>query len=120
MRITTDSTDPAVLEELGSRLRNARLRRNKSQADLAAEAGVGRVTVQRIEDGNSASLTNLIRVLRALDLLEGLQGLVPEASESPVDELQRRNQPRRRARAPRAEERSEPPAPWRWGDEDER
>jgi transcriptional regulator with XRE-family HTH domain len=118
MKISNENTDTAVLRELGSRLRRARLERNLSQSQLAEEAGVGRVTVQRIEEGESASMTKLIRVLRTLGLLEDLDQLVPEPRPSPIEQLRRQGRQRQRARAPRAaSEDAEAPSPWRWGDE---
>lgn len=120
MRISAHNADSAVLEELGERLRRTRLERNLSQADLAKEAGIGRVTLQRIEDGHSASSISLIRLLRALDLLEALDRLVPEPTPSPIDELRRRGRRRERAgpRRDRQPTGPSPPRSWRWGDED--
>jgi transcriptional regulator with XRE-family HTH domain len=119
MRITGDSTDSAVLDELGARLRRQRLERNLSQSALAEQAGVGRVTLQRIEEGRSPSATSLVRVLRALDLLERVEGLVPEPSPSPIEELRRRGRRRQRAGSPRSPDPAEPPPrPWRWPDEE--
>jgi transcriptional regulator with XRE-family HTH domain len=114
MRITDLNTDKAVLEELGSRLRDLRLSRNISQAALAKEAGMARFTLQRIEDGQPTSMINLIRLLRALDLLEELDGLIPEGIDRPVEQLQRRSK-RRRAGSPR---KAESTGPWQWGDEE--
>jgi transcriptional regulator with XRE-family HTH domain len=108
-----------ILEEIGNRLRRARLDRNLNQAKLAEEAGIGRATLQRIEEGKSPSLVNLIRVLRALDLLDGIDRLIPESSPSPIDELKRRGRRRQRAGSPRGAEPTPPPRPWRWPDEDE-
>jgi transcriptional regulator with XRE-family HTH domain len=121
MRISTQTTDEAVLAELGARLREARLARNQSQASLADQAGIGRVTLQRLEEGGTrASLPSLIRVLRALDLSEGLDRLVPEPRPSPIEEAQRRKRRRQRAGSPRpaASDEDRPQRrPWRWGDE---
>lgn len=120
MRISSELADRAVLEELGARLHDARLARNLSQEALAAEAGIGRVTLQRIETGRPASLLNLIRVLRALDLLDGLDRVVPEQASSPLDELRRQGRQRRRAGAPRESAAGGGEAPhWRWGDEED-
>ncbi len=111
-------SDAAVLAALGERLRAERLRRNLSQQQLAEEAGVGRMTVQRIEEGGSASLTSLIRILRALGELEGLERLLPPLGPSPLEEVQRQGRPRRRARGGRKPAAHEPRASrWRWGDE---
>lgn len=116
MRITARTPDDAVLQELGARLRAVRLRRNQSQEKLAEEAGIGRVTLQRLEEGKvNASLPILIRLLRALDLSEGLEQLVPAAAPSPLEEMERRGMPRRRAGSPRRKEPRD--QGWRWGDE---
>lgn len=118
MRITPQSTDDAVLKEIGNRLRQARLTGNVSQARLAEEAGIGEVTLQRIEAGGSASLISLIRVLRALDLIDGLDRLLPEPTPSPIDQLKRQSAKRKRAGSPKvAPEAQQEARPWTWGDE---
>src|ERR1039458_5511687 len=53
-------TDAAVLAELGRRLARHRIERNWTQAELAAEAGVGQATVQRAERGESVQMTSMI------------------------------------------------------------
>lgn len=108
------------MEELGRRLRDARLERNLSQAELAENAGIGRATLQRMEVGGSPSLINLVRVLRALDLLDGLDRLLPEATPSPIDEVRRRGQRRQRAGSSRAADAEPRRDAWRWGDEETR
>lgn len=116
MRITMQTPDDAVLQELGTRLRTARLSRNLSQVRLAEEAGIGRVTLQRLEDGTvGASLPSLIRVLRALGLSEHLDQLVPALGPTPLEEARRQGRPRRRAGSPRSQEHQG--ESWRWGDE---
>jgi len=117
MPTSKQDPDGAILEEIGSRLRRARLDRNWNQAKLAEEAGIGRATLQRIEEGKSPSLVNLIKVLRALDLLDGIDRLIPESPPSPIEELKRRGRQRQRA-SPRTAEAASSPHPWRWPDED--
>jgi transcriptional regulator with XRE-family HTH domain len=121
MKIDRYLTDEAVLAELGGRLERTRLERNLTQRELAAEAGVERKALQRIEAGDSVKLTSLIRVLRALDLLDALDRLVPEPTPSPVELLKLHGKRRRRASGERrhkgAPARGEQTAPWRWGDE---
>ena len=120
MKIDEGLTDQAVLAELGGRIARARLERNVAQAELAAEAGVGVATLQRLEAGHSVASTSLIRVLRALGLLAGLERLVPEPLPSPIEQLALRGRRRQRARPPRSggEEEASGEA-WRWGDEDD-
>jgi transcriptional regulator with XRE-family HTH domain len=106
--------DEALQEQLGSRLRDLRLNRNESQQELARRAGVGKATLQRLEEGRSGTIVTLLRVLRALDLAN-LDALVPAVERSPLAEARGERQARVRARgrsAPKG-----PPGGWRWGDE---
>ncbi len=128
-------TDAAVLAELGRRLTRHRLERNWTQAELAAEAGVGQATVQRAERGESVQMTSMIKLLRTLELLGGLDAAIPESIDLPIAQLEREQHRIRRRRAsgrsrlpaggrddPPAGGRSHPSAdptdqPWTWGDE---
>jgi transcriptional regulator with XRE-family HTH domain len=110
----SEASDRALQEQLGSRLRALRLNRNESQEALALRAGVGKATLQRLEEGRSGTIVTLLRVLRALGL-DDLDGLVPEVENSPLAEARGERQGRVRTRASSAPER--PPGEWRWGDE---
>jgi transcriptional regulator with XRE-family HTH domain len=121
MHIDEIMTDAAVLAELGSRLERHRLERNWTQAETAAQAGVGQATVQRAERGESVQMTSMIKLLRALGLLAGLDAAVPESLALPIAQLEReQRRVRRRARRSRRG-RGAPPAestdeqPWSWG-----
>lgn len=114
MKITPYNTDEVVLAELGARLARARLERNLTQGQLAAEAGVARATLERMEAGRPARLPSFIRVLRVLGLLDGLDRLLPESTPSPLELLKLHGKQRRRA-APAKHD--ETPGPWTWGDE---
>ena len=74
------------MQALGRRLARHRLNRNLTQAALAAEAGVSKLTVHRIEQGHSLQAVNLIRILRALGLLDNLDAVVPEPAISPIQQ----------------------------------
>jgi transcriptional regulator with XRE-family HTH domain len=91
-------TDVAVLEELGSRVTAARLRRNLTQVALAREAGVSRNTVERLERGVSIDLKLLVRMLRALSLLDAFLAGIPADEPSPMALLEARGHKRQRAR----------------------
>lgn len=114
-------TDDAVLTELGRRLARHRLARNWTQAELAARAGLGKATVQRVERGESVQMSTAIKLLRALELLEGLDAAVPPSIELPIArwEQERRRQlhARRRARGRRTADEQTAGGPWRWADQ---
>src|SRR5271165_1420573 len=122
MHLDEIMTDAAVLAELGRRLERRRLERNWTQAEMAAEAGVGQATVQRAERGESVQMTSMIKLLRALELLAGLDVAVPESIDLPIAQLEREQRKRRRrARGRRGGSGGASVAsveePWRWGDE---
>lgn len=111
-------TDEAVLERLGERLSRFRLDRNLTQADLAAEAGVHKNTVFRLEAGGSTQLKNLVRVLRVLGLLDRLDALVPEPVPSPLRQLEELERRRKRAVSKADKEGESSASEWSWGDDE--
>ena len=120
MHLDEATTDAAVLAELGKRLERHRLERNWTQAELAAEAGVGQATVQRAERGESVQMTSMIKLLRTLELLGGLDAAVPESLELPIARLEREQRKARRRASGRGRGRraAEPGGrSWKWGDE---
>ncbi len=118
MRIRNELTDVALLRELGARIARQRLERDLTQTELAREAGVDRTALQRLEGGQSVTLTTLLRLLRALGLLENLETAVPAARPSPIELLESQGRPRRRARGRKARQREGDTGGWTgWGDE---
>ena len=57
METYAQPSDDAALQALGRRLARHRLNRNLTQAEVAAEAGVSTLTVQRVEQGRSSQAT---------------------------------------------------------------
>jgi transcriptional regulator with XRE-family HTH domain len=112
-------TDAAVLAEIGRRLARQRLERNWTQAQMAAEAGLGQATVQRAERGESIQMTSMVKLLRTLGLLGALDAAVPESIVLPIAQLEREQRHvRRRASGVGRGAGGEPgEKPWTWGDE---
>jgi transcriptional regulator with XRE-family HTH domain len=120
MRIDWLQTNDAVLRELGRRLASHRLQGNRTQAEVAEEAGIGTATLQRLERGQPVQTVSLVKLLRALGLLGVLESAVPESVELPIAELERRHRGRRRARSRSREASAEHPSQaWRWGEDPE-
>lgn len=114
MKIDGLLTDETILGELGKRVARSRLERNVSQAVLAADAGVSKTTLERLERGGGVQLESFIRILRALDLLDRLDVVVSEPLPSPIERIESRGRQRRRA-SDRGEEKR-PSTPWTWGE----
>ncbi len=72
------------LEELGLRITRERIRQGMTQAELAKEAGIGKRTLERLENGDTVQLTNFFRVLEQLDLLDRLIALLPDPRPTPL------------------------------------
>lgn len=66
-------SDRAILELLGTFIRNTRLGRNKTQQEVAEAAGINRSTLVQMEKGNGGTLISFIQVLRALGQLQTLE-----------------------------------------------
>lgn len=116
MKISQGHSDAFILKELGSRLASKRLNLNLTQTELAERSGVSRPTIQRMEEGSSTQLSNLLKVLRALGLTTNLEVLLPEQTISPL--LLAKSRTNKRERASSKSSRKERPDPnWKWGDE---
>ena len=103
---TYGQSDKAILRDLGQRLRQARLRRNLSQQELADRAGLNRTTISEYERGASTSTLTLVQVLRALEMLDELAGFLPDPGPGPLELARQQSRPR-----PRATYKSEPNTP---------
>jgi len=115
MKIEATITDEGILRELGQRMTGLRLEHNLTQAALAAQAGVSKRTVERLESGEvAAHLSGFVRVCRALGLIERFDTLVPEATPSPIAQLKLHGRKRKRASGKKAV--SGTPKKWTWGE----
>ncbi len=124
MKIEARLTDEVILRELGARVGALRLERNLTQGELAAQAGVSKRTVERLESGAVAvQLSALLRVSRVLGLMERLDVWLPEVKPGPMQQLKAQAKDGRRQRAsgrraqPKAGAVEEDAAAWTWGDE---
>ncbi|MFT5315281.1 MAG: putative transcriptional regulator [Candidatus Krumholzibacteriia bacterium] len=102
--MTYGQSDKAILAQMGQRLKQARLRRNISQKELADRAGLNRTTIGDLERGASASTLTLVQVLRALELLEELADFLPEPGPSPLELAKRQGKKRQRASGSRSQD----------------
>lgn len=78
------ASDTALMERLGAFIKHHRLQQNKTQEQLAREAGIVRSTLSLFERGENISLLVFIQLLRALKLLPLLQEFQIRQQISPL------------------------------------
>lgn len=113
MQITDYCSNEAVAQELGARIRRARIDYPLSQEELASRAGVTKRTIANIERGADTTLSTLTSVLRALNMLSRMNMLVEPDELRPSELLAQQQRPKRK----RVSRKTTSNAPWKWGDE---
>lgn len=96
MKINDLASDDAILTEFGQRIAKHRIAAQLTQAQVADQAGISKRTLERIESGEAAQMSNVIRIFRVLGLLSVLEGLIPEQKPSPMDLLKLKGKTRQR------------------------
>lgn len=103
-----DLTATALAEEIGDRLKQARLNQNLTQSEVAALAGIARKTVLNAEKGN-VQLEIMIVILMALDLTEQINLFLPKQEISPLQLAKLQGKKRQRASGQRSNNDEETP-----------
>jgi transcriptional regulator with XRE-family HTH domain len=97
--IPYEMSDSAILEVLGTFIRETRLRQNKTQEDVAAAAGIKRMTLVRIEKGAGGTMATFIRLLRSLQQFHTLNRFLIPTQISPIKLAKLEQNKRQRARS---------------------
>lgn len=105
--IDNDHSSAALATELGSRLKQARLNQDMTQAEVAARAGISRKSVVNAEQGK-VQLEVFIALLAALDLTGQLERFLPRQEISPLQLVKLMGKQRRRASGLRKTDDEEP------------
>ena len=95
-------SNAAIVETIGKRLKEYRLKKRYTQKELSERAGISLFTVAQIEHGKPVSIAMLVPVLRVLRLLDNLEMLLPEATISPVEVLKLKGKQPQRIRLKRS------------------
>lgn len=80
----TEKSNMTILQDIGTRIKEYRMRQCLQQKELAESAGVSLDTVSRLEQGKNISFDKLICILRVLDMLENIEDFIPEPPISPL------------------------------------
>ncbi|MBT8332838.1 MAG: helix-turn-helix domain-containing protein [Deltaproteobacteria bacterium] len=86
----------AIAEELGNRLKQARLRADLTQSEVASRSGLSRRTILKAEKGK-VQLENLVAILGAIGMVEHLNMFLPAQEISPIQLAKLKGQQRQRA-----------------------
>ena len=87
----------AIVETMGAFIKHHRLEQNKTQSQLAEEAGINRSTLSEFEQGMRSNIITLIQLLRALNLLYVLQPFQVQQQLSPIQLAELEQAKRKRA-----------------------
>jgi len=96
-----EKTPLAIAQELGERLKQARLNADMTQVDVAAQAGVSRKSVLNAEQGK-AQLEVFIAILLALKLTSQLDNFLAVQEISPLQLSKLKGRKRQRASGQRS------------------
>jgi len=91
-------SDGALMETIGSFIKYHRLQQNKTQDQLAKDAGIARSTLSLFEKGMNTSLLVFIQLLRTLKLLHLLNEFQVKPQISPLQLAKLEHKKRIRAR----------------------
>lgn len=92
-------SDKALAEHIGTFVRHQRLEQNKTQDELATDAGISRSTLSLLERGETVTVATLIQVLRVLDQLAVLNAFEVRETISPLALAKLQRVKRQRARS---------------------
>ena len=98
-------SDKALAEHIGAFIRYHRMKQDKTQETLAAEAGISRSTLSLLERGETVTLATLIQVLRVLDQLQVMAAFSVQESVSPLALAKLQKEKRQRVRGSKNEKR---------------
>jgi transcriptional regulator with XRE-family HTH domain len=68
-------TEKEILEEIGLRLKQIRVRHNLTQKELSVETGLSVSTISLIEQGRSTTVESLIRILTRLNRIKDFESV---------------------------------------------
>lgn len=91
-------SDGTLVETIGAFVKHHRLLQNKTQQQLATEAGINRSTITQIEKGEKITLQSLLQVLRVLNLLYIMEAFKIQEQLSPLQLAKLEQNKRKRAR----------------------
>lgn len=100
-------SDDAIIKTIGAFIKHHRIEQNRTQQDVANDAGINRSTLSLLENGDVVNISTLIQVLRVLDLLNTMDVFITENQISPLELAKLEEQRRKRASSKRKSKKPE-------------
>jgi len=104
-------SDIAIVETIGAFIKHHRLEQNKSQEQLAKDAGINRSTVVDFEKGKTSKVITFIQLLRALNLLHIVEQFEIKQEISPI-QLAKMEQAKRKRASKKKGNKNKPKSTW--------
>ncbi len=90
-------TNAALMATIGNYIQWHRLNQNKSQDQIAEEAGISRSTLSLLERGEKVRMDSFIQVLRSLELLHIMDSFIIRDEISPIEYAKLKKKQRKQA-----------------------
>lgn len=100
-------SDKALMEQVGTFVKHHRLQQNRTQEEVARDAGISRSTLSLLERGETVTVMTLIQILRVLDLLHVMESFRVREVVSPIALAKAEKEQRQRARKGKREQQDE-------------
>lgn len=100
-------SDAAIVETIGAFVKHHRLLQNRTQQQVAIDAGINRSTLVQLENGERVTLLTLIQVLRVLNLFHLMDAFIIKEQLSPLQLAKQEQNKRKRASSKDNEEPNE-------------
>lgn len=95
--LTYSMNDNAIIDIFSNYIKHHRILQNKTQSQLAEEAGVNRSTIVEFEKGKRCNMITFVQLLRALNLLHILENFKITREISPMLLAEQEQKYRKRA-----------------------
>jgi len=92
-------TDGAIVCCIGQKMKNARIAKNLTQAQVAERSGISPFSVSQLENGHNTNIKTVVMYLRSIERLDLLGTLTQEDAVNPlaIVDYQKKHPKRQRA-----------------------
>ena len=78
-------SDSQIMQHIGEKIKEWRLKHNLSQSELAAKTSLSLFTICKMEKGKGISFNNFLKIIRILNKLQLLEPFTTEEEPGPIE-----------------------------------